>query len=376
MSSFTSQNLSQSSSPSSPQHLSQNLSQNAQADDEFTRIEHLSVLPEEAVLGLMGKPIAGVRSPKTHRNKYQHLSDKSKQLSNQLTVTATTDMHSLTVANLKTGDRAYYLDCTVGAGGHTQRILMADPTARVLAVDRDLQALQTAQENLAAFGDRVSFWRGNFAEFPFSEYSGQFDGILADLGVSSGQLDLADRGFSFRQAAPLDMRMDRSQTLTAADIVNQWDETELANLIYEYGEERLSRRIAQMIVTDRPFQTTVQLADAIARVVPKAYRFGRIHPATRTFQALRIVVNAELDSLQTWLQDAPIALKPGGRLGVISFHSLEDRLVKAAFREMPQLAVLTKKPIVASEAECQQNPRARSAKLRFAQRPPINPKPQ
>jgi 16S rRNA (cytosine1402-N4)-methyltransferase len=186
--------------------------------------------------------------------------------------------------------------------------------------------------------------------------------------VSSVQLDLGDRGFSFRQSAPLDMRMDPRQELTAADIVNHWDETKLANLIYTYGEERLSRRIARKIVDQRPWQTTTDLAEAIAYSVPRSYRYGRIHPATRTFQALRIAVNRELEVLETLLKVAPTWLAPEGRLVIISFHSLEDRLVKHSLKDSPEFKVITKKPVIAADDEISQNPRARSAKLRVAER--------
>ena len=266
--------------------------------------------------------------------------------------------------NLQTGGR--YLDATAGGGGHSRLILAADPTVSLVAVDQDAAAIAATQANLAEFGDRVSYWHGNFAEFKPS--GAPFHGILADLGVSSVQLDVGDRGFSFRQTAPLDMRMDRRQELTAAEIVNHWDETELANLIYTYGEERLSRRIARKIVDQRPWQTTTDLAEAISHCVPRSYRYGRIHPATRTFQALRIAVNHELEVLETLLRVAPSWLAPGGRLVIISFHSLEDRLVKHTLKDAPDLKVITKKPIIASDAELSQNPRARSAKLRVAER--------
>lgn len=259
-----------------------------------------------------------------------------------------------------------YLDATVGGGGHSQEILLADPTVQVVALDQDDRALAAAQATLAPYGDRVQFWRGNFATYDPKGL--QFDGIIADLGVSSAQLDQADRGFSFRQEAALDMRMDQRQDQTAADLINEWDEADLAHIFYTYGEERLSRRIARNIVEQRPFQTTTQLAEAIARCVPRQYRYGRIHPATRVFQALRIAVNQELTVLETFLHQAPTWLKPGGRLGIISFHSLEDRLVKHSFRENPILRVLTKKPIIPTETEMAENPRARSAKLRFAEK--------
>jgi 16S rRNA (cytosine1402-N4)-methyltransferase len=259
----------------------------------------------------------------------------------------------------------HYLDATVGGGGHSALILAA-ADVQITALDQDEQAIAAAQETLAGFGDRVHFHHCNFAEF----HPGQarFDGILADLGVSSAQFDIADRGFSFRHAAPLDMRMDQRQDLTAAEVINDWDEITLANTFYTYGEERLSRRIARRIVDDRPFQTTTELAEAIARCVPKSYRYGRIHPATRVFQSLRIVVNRELEVLETLLAQAPDWLKPGGRIAIISFHSLEDRIVKHRLRESEPLKVLTKKPIIPQEAEITSNPRARSAKLRIADR--------
>lgn len=260
----------------------------------------------------------------------------------------------------------HYLDATVGGGGHSRLILEAAPDVRLTALDQDQMAIAAAQTALASYGDRVQWHHVNFADFDPGET--QFDGILADLGVSSAQFDQGDRGFSFRQEAPLDMRMNQQQAISAADIVNQWDEVALANLIYTYGEERLSRQIARRIVEKRPLHTTTELAETIFYSVPKSYRYGRIHPATRTFQALRIVVNRELDVLETLLQKAPNWLKPGGRLALISFHSLEDRIVKHRLKESEQLQVITKKPIEATEAELQDNVRARSAKLRIAER--------
>lgn len=266
--------------------------------------------------------------------------------------------------NIRAG--GHYLDATVGGGGHSQLILEAAPEVQLTAIDRDAVALAAAQAKLAPYGDRVHFWQGNFAEYqPFSL---QFDGIIADLGVSSAQFDTPERGFSFRHTADLDMRMDQRQSLTAADVINQWDAAQLAEAFYKYGEERLSRQIARRIVEKRPFQTTTQLADAIAHSVPPKYRHGRIHPATRVFQALRIVVNQELASLETFLNRAPHWLKPEGRIGMISFHSLEDRIVKHTLRDSPLLRILTKKPITAQEKELADNPRSRSAKLRLAER--------
>jgi 16S rRNA (cytosine1402-N4)-methyltransferase len=260
----------------------------------------------------------------------------------------------------------HYLDVTVGGGGHSRLILEAAADVRVTAVDQDEDALAAARKELAEFDDRIQFIYSNFADYEFPPNT--FDGILADLGVSSYHLDQAERGFSFRQAANLDMRMDRGRSLTAADVINNWDEAELADIFFKYGEERLSRRIARRIVERRPLHTTTELADAIASSVPPKYRYGRIHPATRVFQALRIVVNDELKSLETFLDKAPNALVAGGRIAIISFHSLEDRPVKHGLRNSPLLKVLTKKPIIAQEEEIGKNPRSRSAKLRIAEK--------
>lgn len=260
----------------------------------------------------------------------------------------------------------HYLDCTLGAGGHTSLILATSPDIRVTAIDRDEQAIATAQNSLSRFSENVKIWRGNFCEYPGQKE--EFDGIIADLGVSSGQLDTPARGFSFRHTAALDMRMDNRQSLTAAEVINKWEEKQLADIFFTYGEERLSRRIARQIVSKRPFSTTTQLAEAIASCVPAKYRHGRIHPATRVFQALRIAVNAELTSLEKFIDVAPTWLKPGGIIGIISFHSLEDRIVKHRLRENEKLRVLTKKPILPQEEEQATNPRSRSAKLRIAEK--------
>ncbi|MBD0337402.1 MAG: 16S rRNA (cytosine(1402)-N(4))-methyltransferase RsmH [Cyanobacteria bacterium Co-bin13] len=271
-----------------------------------------------------------------------------------------------TLAGLQPQPGGHYLDATVGGGGHSRLILAADPTLRLTALDQDGAAIAAAQAALGEYCDRITFCRSNFAEFDPGK--DRFDGILADLGVSSAQFDIPERGFSFRLTAPLDMRMDQRQETSAADIVNHGEEVELARIIYTYGEERLSRRIARQIVAQRPFTTTTELANAISQCVPGKYRYGRIHPATRTFQALRIAVNRELEVLERFLELAPTWLKPKGRLAIISFHSLEDRLVKHALKGSPLLSVVTKKPIIATDEEVQQNPRSRSAKLRVAER--------
>ena len=271
------------------------------------------------------------------------------------------------VAGLNIAAEKRYLDATVGGGGHSELILKAAENIEILAIDRDETAIAAVKKRLAAYyPEQIQFWQGNFADYQPGELL--FDGIIADLGVSSPQLDIPERGFSFRHTAPLDMRMDRSQRKTAAEIVNHWKEVSLANLIYEYGEERFSRRIAKKIVQQRPFQTTTELADAIASCVPGKYRHGRIHAATRTFQALRIEVNEELKSLEKFIAEAPKWLKPDGIIAIISFHSLEDRIVKHRFRDNELLKVLTKKPITAQPDEQRENPRSRSAKLRYAKR--------
>jgi len=274
----------------------------------------------------------------------------------------------ITGLNIQPGGN--YLDLTVGGGGHSRLILDTAEDVKITCVDQDEDALKAAKENLSEFGDRVKFIHSNFANFQFPENS--YDGILADLGVSSYHLDNPERGFSFRNTANLDMRMNQQQSLTAGDIINEWDEKELADIFFKYGEERLSRKIARRIVEKRPFNTTTELAEAIAYSVPPKYRHGRIHPATRVFQALRIAVNDELKVLETLIEKAPNALIPGGRIAIISFHSLEDRPVKHGLRNSPLLRILTKKPIIATEEETKQNPRSRSAKLRIAEKKNID----
>lgn len=258
-----------------------------------------------------------------------------------------------------------YLDATVGGGGHSKLILAQDPDLHLTALDRDEMAITEAHQALEEYLDRVYFWQGSFAQYNPVR---QFAGIIADLGVSSAQLDRPERGFSFRHTAPLDMRMDVRQELTAEEIINHWSIQDLTNIFFKYGEERLSRRIARRIVEKRPFKTTTDLAEMISSVVPSSYRYGRIHPATRVFQALRIAVNKELEELEQFLALAPTWLEEGGILAIISFHSGEDRLVKHSLRNNPLMQVLTKKPIIADAQEEAENPRSRSAKLRLARR--------
>jgi 16S rRNA (cytosine1402-N4)-methyltransferase len=273
-----------------------------------------------------------------------------------------------------------YVDCTIGPGRTSARILQAcGPDGRLIAIDQDPDALELARETLKPYIQNVLFHCGNFRDLRSildSAGVGQVDGIIFDLGISSVQLADADRGFSFQQDGPLDMRMNPSLSMTAGELVNTLPETELANVIFEFGEERLSRRIARGIVRQRtssPLRTTSELASVVQQSVPPSYRYGRLHPATRTFQALRIAVNNELAVITPALHDAADRLAPGGRMCVISFHSLEDRLVKYTFRDLSQqsdqrVAVLTKKPGVASVEERKQNPRARSAKLRVLEK--------
>ena len=278
------------------------------------------------------------------------------------------------------GQAKIFVDGTVGYGGHSERLLeRAGSDAVLVGIDRDEEALSYSRARLARFGHRAILLKGDFVDVKRLLRGvdiSSVDGALFDLGVSSPQLDDANRGFSFQEDGPLDMRMDQSTGMTAGELVNTLSESDLADRIFQYGEERFSRRIARAIVRARERQalaSTQELTAVIKDAVPAAYRHGRIHCATRTFQALRIAVNRELDVLEPALRDVVDMLRPGGRLAVISFHSLEDRIVKHTFRALaerpyPQVAVLTRKPQVPSDAECQANPRARSAKLRVVER--------
>jgi 16S rRNA (cytosine1402-N4)-methyltransferase len=315
-----------------------------------------------------------------------------------------------TVDGLAVRGGGRYIDGTLGGAGHTDALLAAG-AGHVLGIDRDPAALAAARRRLLRHAERVTLVHGNFRDIGVLAHAHgmeQVDGILLDIGVSSHQLDVAERGFSFTSDAPLDMRMDPTSGLSAADFVNDLDESELADLIYQYGEERASRRIARRIAERRrskPIRTTLELADLVKQAVGN--HAGRIHPATRTFQALRIAVNDELGALEQSLPDATSLLAPGGRLAVITFHSLEDRIVKRFFQQetalcllpprtfaeacphlaakasgpraciylaardcdyAPRLRAITPKPLTASAVEVAANPRSRSAKLRIAER--------
>jgi 16S rRNA (cytosine1402-N4)-methyltransferase len=280
------------------------------------------------------------------------------------------------VEYLRPAGGGLFVDCTVGLGGHAQALLLGGAT-RLIGLDRDQAALARAETALAAWKGRVDLVHDDYrhlAEVLDARGVSAVDGVVADLGVSSLQFDEPGRGFSFQRDEPLDMRMDRSGGPTAADLLAGADEVEIADAIYQFGEDRASRRIARAIVAarrDEPITTTGRLAAIVRRAVPVRGRW-RIDPATRTFQALRIWVNRELDDLGRFLEVAALRLRAGGRLAVISFHSLEDRIVKHTFRALAHAGaafrVLTKKPVSPTEAEVDRNPRARSAKLRAVER--------
>ncbi|MDH3359354.1 MAG: 16S rRNA (cytosine(1402)-N(4))-methyltransferase RsmH [Desulfobulbaceae bacterium] len=271
-------------------------------------------------------------------------------------------------------DGGIYVDGNLGLGGHSAKILEAcAPEGKLIAFDWDAEAMAIAQERLACFGDRVSFVRQNFAAVKdvLAELGiDKVNGLLLDLGLSSLQLDESGRGFTFKGSEPLDMRMDDRGAKTAADLLNTASQEELADIFFYYGEERQARPIAASIVEKRrkePFVTTEQLVTVVEWAIPKRFHPRKINVATKVFQALRIAVNRELENLAQVLEDGPKVLAPGGRFCVISFHSLEDRLVKQAFQKNPALRVLTRKPIIAGAGELAANPRSRSAKLRVAE---------
>ncbi len=281
-----------------------------------------------------------------------------------------------TIAFLKPRSGGVYADATLGGGGHTAAILEASaPDGRVVAVDRDPSAIEHAKQRLAQYGDRVRVLHGEFADLATllrAEGHERIDGVIADLGVSSPQLDNAERGFSFSHSGPLDMRMDTTRGDTVAELIDRLSESELANVIFNFGEERRSRAIARSIHRAREqgqLHTTEDLRMAVQRAVGRPPG-SKTDPATRTFQALRIACNGELDQLRALIDMLPDVLEDGGVAALISFHSLEDRIVKHAFRNEPRLSVLTKRPVIAGDEEQEQNRRSRSAKLRAAERKP------
>ncbi len=267
-----------------------------------------------------------------------------------------------------------YIDATLGTGGHAEEILKVLGQGKLLALDRDPAALAVARERLRAFGERLIVREGNFAQIEAIHAASGLplaEGMLADLGMSSLQLEDASRGFSIHLAGPLDMRMDAHTHTTAREFVNRLPERDLADLIFKFGEERHSRRIARAIVKARPIRTTTELAQVVTRAIPSRAGLHQIHPATRTFMALRLAVNQELENLEIFLSKALVVLVPQGRLVVLTFHSLEDRLVKRAFATWKQegrARLLTRKVVRPSEEELRTNPRARSAKLRAAEK--------
>lgn len=266
-------------------------------------------------------------------------------------------------------DKGLMMDATLGGGGHSGLILSKYENLQILGIDQDASARKAAGFYLQNFKSRIKITGGNFADFSPSD---KFVFILADLGVSSHQLDDGNRGFSFTNSGPLDMRMNSDQEQTAASLIQSKNEKELADLIYCYGEERFSRKIAKKIKQDiaekGPYKDTLELAYAIRGCFPKKLRYKKLHPATKTFQALRIAVNKELDSLTKFLQSAPDWLESNGLIGIISFHSLEDRIVKKSFLNDERLENITRKPIKANQEEISKNIRSRSAKFRIAKR--------
>ncbi len=280
-----------------------------------------------------------------------------------------------TIENLKLAPGKTIVDCTLGCGGHARAILeRITPDGKLIGIDRDKDALEKAAGSLENYKKNISFVHGNFRHLDSilrEQKTGKVDGIIFDLGLSSLQLEKAERGFSIKHDGPLDMRMDRSSGMGAARLVNTLRETEILKILSEFGEERFSGRITRSIVAKRPIRTTRQLAEIVSMAVPPKARHGRIHPATRTFQALRIAVNDELGALGEALDLAVKLTAASGRICVISFHSLEDRMVKTTFRELKEkgtLSIITKKPIAPKEEEVLINPRSRSAKLRVAEK--------
>jgi len=293
-------------------------------------------------------------------------------------LTASTTLHHSVLLNevvywMSPRDGAVYVDCNLGAGGHTAAILDASsPAGRVIGIDCDKDAVESSRQNLKSYGERLEIFHTNFSridEVVVTAGLDSVDGILLDLGLSSLQLEKSGRGFSFQRSEPLDMRMDVRKPVTAADLLNNCTQEELADMFYRYGQERQARRIAAHITSFRQkeeISTTEQLVAIVGKAVPRRFHPKNIHVATRVFQALRIAVNEELDNLEKVLECGSRLLKPGARFCVVSFHSLEDRLVKNIFTSQPDLQILTRKPVKSGIEETSSNPGARSARLRVA----------
>lgn len=301
----------------------------------------------------------------------------------------TSVLFSETIEHLNIRENKVYADGTLGGGGHSHGILSQNKTCRLIGIDQDTEALQAAGERLSEFSDRVLLVHDNFKNIKSILGDKKIDGAVLDLGVSSYQLDNAERGFSYMHDAPLDMRMNRKASLSAADVVNTYSKEELTRIFYEYGEEKWSKRVADFIAdarTKRPIETTGELVEIIKNAIPQSARMTGGHPAKRVFQAIRIEVNGELDLLKQALSDFVEVLNPGGRLCVITFHSLEDRITKQVFSELskgcicpkefpvcmcnhkPEIKLVTRKPVLPGQAETEQNSRSKSAKLRVAEK--------
>ncbi len=301
----------------------------------------------------------------------------------------TSVLFSETIEHLNIRDDKVYVDGTLGGGGHSHGILSENKTCRLIGIDQDTEALAAAGERLSEFSGRVSLVHDNFKNIKSILGTEKIDGAVLDLGVSSYQLDNAERGFSYMHDAPLDMRMNREASLSAFDVVNTYEKEELTRIFYEYGEEKWSKRVADFIVearAKRAIETTAELVDIIKNAIPQSARMVGGHPAKRVFQAIRIEVNGELDLLKQALCDFVEVLNPGGRICVITFHSLEDRITKQVFAELsrgcicpkefpvcmcnhkPEIKLVTKKPVLPGQAETEQNSRSKSAKLRVAEK--------
>ncbi len=303
------------------------------------------------------------------------ISLKNSALESELSRVHTPVMTAEVLRFLRPMPKGFYLDATAGLGGHSEAILQAEPSIkRLVAMDWDQEALEIAKARLKRFNDKVGFYQANFKDMDLvleEESEPGFNGILMDLGLSSFQIDYSGRGFSFMKDEPLDMRMDRSGTVMASDMINNLPRERIEELIRIYGEERWAGKIAEAIEKrrrQRPILSSAELSDIVSKAIPRRFHPKKIHPATKTFQAIRIAINREFENLTEALEKAAQYLLPGGTLVIISFHSLEDRIVKHHFRQDARLEPLTKRPVTPQTGEILSNPRARSAKLRAARK--------